>query len=420
MKMVKRSIGLIILLSFIVLVIQFGSNLFTNGYENHYVITGDNIQFDVQEVYQKELGDAYYLKISSNNMKFHYTVDNHFNKQKKIIKDIQYIMKDGMMCIFPVFTKKEISVNILCRDSTRLYAYETIKNDARVVSFVDSLKKKGYSLSAWNVVEVATNKATLSTVFNDHILDGDTILVWAYKGLELITKEKNEFLSLYGFDKYENTHGRLVGHYYVVPVYDNNRVFDFHKIHIINLDSMTKKEMELEQGLQQDTYINGVVNDKLYYFDPDHLVQVQIDPKKRSEKVVGTVDDNAQYYDGEFSTVNIYDFVSNKKEFQINYQDNQKLMSYHPSKIYESDTSYYYLTSDGGFYQLNKYDLELPVLLWNNGNMKEIKIMNDSVYFITDDTLYFYQEEYGLHSVIQNQEWNYNSNHIFDVYRKSK
>ena len=42
-----------------------------------------------------------------------------------------------------------------------------------------------------------------------------------------------------------------------------------------------KKTIKLKNKISTDSYINGVVDKKIYLTDKDNLIQYKIDPKKR-------------------------------------------------------------------------------------------------------------------------------------------
>lgn len=412
----KRAISLLILMVVMWLFIQWGSSFLKKEHELTYEINSNNIIFEVFEKYQKDANNTYYLEIKNNNNTFIYSIPNNFNKQKKILKNIEFYEQNNTICIYPVFSQ-DVSTNIECNIDGKLYAYEAIKNRQEVTFFVSTLKEKGYSLPAWTEQSSEETKSATSYFYKDNLLTEDIITIWNYKGLDTISKDETHYYSLYSYDKYENTHGMLVGKYYVTPVYQNGRVYDFSELNIINVETKTTNKMSLDEHLNQDTYINGVVDGKLYYFDPDNLTQIEVNPNSKKERLVGTKDINAQFYNGNWATTNIYEFVNTKKVFELDYNTNEKLMSYNPTKIFESDSAYYYL-KDGSFYQLNKMNLDTPILLFYSNDMKEIKIRQNTIYFIVGDTLYFYQDDYGIRKLVKNSEWNYNYTNIVDIYKK--
>lgn len=416
----KKAIALIIILITLFFSVQYISTKIKKNHEVEYEIKKDDITFVVKEKYSKKLDNSYSIQISDKTNNFVYTIDNKFNKQKKIIKDVIYETNGNTLCIYPILLNNQKSY-IECSSEGKIYSYYSFKNNDVMNKLVLKLNELHVDLSSLNENNNETLTTDTSILYNKNILNNDVFVVWDYKGVDLINYKTTKYMSLYNYDKYENTHGSVVGNYYVTPQYNYGTVFDFNKLNIINLDELSKKTINLDQTVRQDTYINGVVDNKLYYFDPDSMNQIEINPKNKSQKIVGNEKNNAKFYsNGNWSNINIYEFKTNKKIFTNDYSNETKLLSYNPVQIFESKNNYYYLTSDNNFYQLNKNFMDNPILLFNQSNMKEIKVVYDTIYHISGDTLYFYNNDNGLKMVLKNNEWNYNYSNIYGIYKKSK
>lgn len=416
----KKALSLVILLVILFMSYQLIGTFIKKNHEIEYNIQIENQEYKIKEIYNKKLNNSYYLEITLNDQKFIYNIDNSFNKQKRIVKDIKVKNIDNVLCIYPILINDQ-KTEIECNYNNNLYSYYVAKDFTAAKELVTELKTLGYDSKVWNPTSNENIKTHTSYLYNNNFLDNDVFVIWNYKGIELINKEKTEYLSLYSYDKYENTHATIVDNYFITPQYNYGTVFDFNKLNLINLDDFSKSSIDLEQTVKQDTYINGIIDNKLYYFDPDNLKQIEINPKRKKYKIVGNEKDNAQYYaNGEWSTINIYDFKTNKKYFNDDYSNNEKLMIYNPKNIYETKINYYYLLEDGSFYQLNKNNLDKPMLLFKQDNMKEIKVIDNTIYYMVGDSIYLYNNETGIQKVLQNSEWNYNYTNIYNVYKKSK
>lgn len=411
----KRVISLIFLLGCLLLILEWGFTFFKDGHQLKYEVISNNKKIGIIEKYQKDKDDSYYLELNSDNYTFIYNASNKFNKQKEIVDKIEIYEKDGMLCVYPVLINN-VTLDIQCNINNQIYSYEAIKNNSSVNEFVLKLKESGYKSLSWEAESNNETKFSTFKVYYDNLLNEDIITVWNYKGIDIISKKASSTKIIYSYDKYENNHGSIVGKYYVVPVYDSNKVFDFSKLNIIELESKDLKTFDLDITLNQDSYINGVVGNKLYYFDPDNLLQYEVDVNKKKIRIIGDRNINAQFYNGDWETINIYDFVGKVKKFELKVDE--KVMSYNPTSVYQSSSNYYYITSDGSFYKLNKNNLDKPILLWKKSGLKEIKVINDTIYFIIGDTLYYYQDNTGIRKIITNNEWNYNYTNIYDLYKK--
>ena len=68
---------------------------------------------------------------------------------------------------------------------------------------------------------------------------------------------------------------------------------------------------------------------------------------------------------------------------------------------------------------MSKNHLDIPVLLLEKKGLNNIKVVDNTIYFVLDDTLYYYEEGIGIISVLKNNELRYNILNRIDVYRKS-
>lgn len=414
----KRALSLVLLLVVILFIVQWGFTLFKKEHHIEYKFQVENKEYKVVEDYNKKLSNSYSIIISNDKDNFSYIVDNDYNKQKEIVKKIEVIDKDGTICISPILIDGK-SLEIECSKSGVTYSYEAMKNENIVNEFITYLRENNYNQSMWDSESLEGDEVLSITRYKNNLNDNDTVAIWNYKGISIISNKVSDYQSLYSFDKYNNNHGSVVGKYYITPVYKYDSVNDFNELYIINLETTKHIKMKLNETLNQDTFINGVVDNKLYYLDPDNLIQVEIDPVKNEEKIVGTKDSSARYYDGKWNDVNIYDLINDKKTFKLNISDNEIIKKYNPKELLEAKSCYYFVTNDGSYYRLNKVNGTTPVLIFKKNDLKELKVSGNTLYFIEGDTLYYYDNLYGLRRIIKNTEWNYNYTNIYGIYQKS-
>lgn len=414
----KRTLSLIFLLIVILVAVEWGVTFFKTSHHVEYDYNLNNVEYKVIEDYNKLDSNSYSITINGSNSTFSYIVNNNYNKQKKIIDKIEVTDKDKMICISPILLDGK-SLEIECSMDNVTYSYEAVKDDNNVLEFVAYLKSKGYNQSMWNEANNEEDEVLSLVRYKNNFISGDVVSVWNYKGISIINDKTSDYEELYNFDKYNNTHGTVVGKYYVTPIYEYDNVNDFSELYIIDLVSYKRTKMKLNETLNQDTFINGVVDNKLYYLDPDNLIQIEIDPDKKSENIVGNKENNARYYDGKWEEINIYDLVSSKKKFNLTFTNNEVLKNYNPKEIIEGKSCFYFSTDDGSYYRLNKTNGVKPVLLFKKNNLKELTVAKDTLYFIDGDTLYYYDMEYGVRKILKNTEWNYNYTNIYNVYKKS-
>ena len=420
MKMVGRVISVSMLLMILFFAGQWIVTYFKESHEIVYdFVTGDTT-FQIKENYQKRLNDQYYLEISLGKDQFYYVFPNLFQKGRKILSDIKMMKKDNLVCIYPILAKESTSHNIECSRDGVLYSYQSLKEDPSVQEFVTSLKNSSYSSTSWESESLEGTLAVQSTGFLSNISERDRVIVWNYQGIEVFSSKEAKNIPLLNWDKYENTHGVLVGKYYVVPSCQSDRVFDFQLAIAVDVTTTNFTTLDFPQMVSQNTYIHGIVDGKVYYLDKDNVVQYELNPVKKNVRILGNQAINAQYYNGKWETVNIYDLVNTEKKFEIDYSKDITIQEEDVVKIFESNGVYYYYTQSGDFYRVFKSFPAKSMFLFHVDSPNNVILNTDTLYFISKDTLYSYSEESGIRSLVKNNEFLYNALNRVQVYKESK
>ena len=407
----KRAISLTILVVLIILGGQFIITKLTKKHVFKYIINVNDVKYNIVEKYIKDNGDAYAIEISDGTNGFYYVIANDFNKQKKIITNIE-VFKDGdNTCIYPIL-KNNTPSYIECISGGSLYSGLSYNNQGFINDIKNNLREKGYVLAEINS-DPKTKEYGNIIVNTNYLNDSDSIVLWQYKGI-LVTNNSNQS-SVFNnrFDKYENNLGTLVGKYYVMPNYDNQNVLEFNSLTIVDLSTMRKHTLDLGFIMSSNTYINGIIDNKLYYTDPSNLLQVEINPKKKKATMIGNSElGGKNYVNGKFEDANIYDFVSNEIQFT-----NIPTINYPHSSIVDGGAAYYYV-SDGNIYQLLKDYLDHPILMYKAGNINNLHAIYDEVFYVSNNTMYNLTNVKGSLPVFVNNDLIYNTNNRIDIYRK--
>lgn len=406
----KKTISILIIFILLFLIFEFVTNSFKNGHIIKYSIYSNQEKFDVEEEYDKKNGDTYQIKIDYDNNTFIYFFDNTFNKQKNIIKNMIFDKDDNNICIYPVLSNDTNSY-IECISNNQIYSEYSYPNQVFVKNFKQKLLDD--KVITLDTVTDSTRKSNSSTIYSSNLIEDDYVVLWNYKGIQVISSKMDTIKNVYGFDKYDNKLGVLIDKYYVVPIYNSSKVLEFNSVSIINVISLDVAKVDLGTTLSSSTYINGIVDDKIYYMDPSNVVQVELNPKNKNARIIGNKDINAQMYDGKWSTINIYDMVNNKKYFKTNSD-----VSFKYTYMDENNNSYYYY--DGGnIYLVSKKYLDKPILLFHQDNLNNFNLVEDTIYYIVNDTVYYFNLNKGIKEIIKNNDLKYNSNNRLNVYRKS-
>ena len=270
----KRAISLTLLIIVVVLTGQFIITKLTKKHIFKYTINVNEAKYNIVENYLKDNGDAYDIEISDGTNSFYYVIANDFNKQKKIITNLE-IYKDGdNTCIYPVL-KNNVSSYIECISNGNLYSGISYSNQGFINDIKVSLKEKGYTLVENNSDPGSKNYGNM-VVNTNYLNDTDSIVLWQYKGILVTNNITQTSIMNNSFDKYENKLGVLLGKYYVMPNYTNQNVLESYSFDIVDLNNNKEHKLELGYVLSSNTYLNGVVNNKVYY----HLVNYHCKVKK--------------------------------------------------------------------------------------------------------------------------------------------
>ncbi|MDD3241958.1 MAG: hypothetical protein PHQ64_04240 [Bacilli bacterium] len=410
----KRAISIILLIIMMYFIYQYSVIGIKKNHEIKYDFEKEDKVFKIKENYNKTKNyDQYIIEINYNNYEFSFDVENIFNKRTKILSDLKYYENDGMMCIYPIFSNN-ITTEIVCSKDNNKYSYTSAVNiNSNISEFLKTLKLEKNIDISWGVEDEPFEKNNLK-IYKNSFADNEKIIIWNYNGIRIVSKNLYNEVKTLEKDLYENKLGSLVGKFYVIPDYEN--AYQFKTFSIVNIVDCSIREMQLDDLISSDSYSNGIVNKKIYIYDKDNIKQYEIDPINKDYKVIGDKEKNGQFYNGQWSAINIYDFKNSEIKFVENYASIEQFKNYSISKVYTSNTSFYLLTNDGSMYRLNKDALDDPILLFKEQNIKELKIVKDNIYYVLGDTLYKYSKETGKKKIITYNEFSYNHENMFDIY----
>lgn len=410
----KRALSILVLLVILFFVFQWGIVRLKKDHEISYKVTSHDTTFEVDETYRKTNSDIYSILIRNDKQIYSYVFNNKYNKQKKIIKAIEYYTNGSDSCVYPILINNR-GTNIQCIRDGKEYSGYSFPDQNFVNNIKNSLKEKGY---VFNDNYDLTNTGILgsSLIYKDNLINEDYITLWNYKGIQIISDYDSDTRTVLSFDKYENNQGYLVGKYYVIPNYLSSRVLEFNTVSIIDIHTKKMTKVDLVYSLSSDTYINGTVDGKLYYTDPTNLLQIELNPAKAKSRLIGSADLGGQIYDGNWNNINIYDFVSKKILFQEKLPTELNKFSY--QNIMFSNYSYYFYNNNG-IYRVNKNNLDNAILLFKAQGINNFNVVNNTIYYVVDDTLYYYNDEKGQVPVVKNSDLRYNTINRIGINRKS-
>ncbi len=305
----KRIIKVVIALALFSLVFQIGIHLLVQKHTVTYELYEGKAKFEVEENFTKQdEHHDYQLLIRYRDLEFPFQIEQDYHKQKKVVEKIEYRETEDLVCIYPILKGKQ-ETTVLCNQKGALLSASYLKQvqNEEVKSFLTELQNKQYHSSLW---EENGQLQYQNMTINDHYIPLDYVIaVWNYKGLDLISRGKQETLKLLKKDHYENTHGTLIGQYYYVPNYDMK--YHYNEFFLINLKNAYKNSVLTPEEISYDSYVNGVVDGKLYLTDRDSKTQYSFETKNRFYNVVGDKNTKAKVYrNGTWEERNIYDLTT--------------------------------------------------------------------------------------------------------------
>ncbi len=431
----KKLLGALIVLAVIAIVIRVGFNLYEGGYNITYELKDNDQLFKIVETFKDSYKSSYryekdlptylfdiYFK-GDNEPSFVFKLMGNYNYYQRIIKDIKYYKDNKVKCIYPVLKVTSFHNDVMCIDNNELTYYTRIKGKySSLDNFVNNLNNEyGYTNPGWLNDTDESKSLGKVEVYRHNIKKEDTFILWNYNGIRTVTKTDSMAIILLLKDNYDNKLGALVGHYYVVPNY--NKTYSFNKFFVYDIDANSKKEILLDKDIAMDSYIQGVVNNKLYLFDRSNKIQYEIDPEAKTYKKVSN-SSGVKYYDGTWSTISVYDALDNKIfKLKFDVLDKYKDYKYYriDSILGDKDGYYYFYVKTKNkisVYRADKQRPEYVVHLFDTNKIDNIKYVYDYLYFIKDDTIYMYHETMGLHPVLKSFELFFNKTNAYDVYSK--
>ena len=394
-KVVKR----IILLFIVILLLQLISYIFKKEHDINYELNYKDQNYKIHEIYKD---DRYNFEINIDDNYFVLDTQNLYHKKKKVIDKIYYYDTEDIKCIY---TPLE-NTNIICLENSKLKSY--YESSKHIKSFVKDLKQLGYTNPSWDIIDSKLKTIDQVEVYQDNISDNTYIYLYKYNGFFKITNKYLSKINTFKNDTYLNTLGVQTDKYYVIPNYDDKH--DFKEIYVYNMKNDKKKTIKLKNKISTDSYINGVVDKKIYLTDKDNLIQYKIDPKKRKVEEVGNTNDGGLIYqNNEFKSINMYEFRKTQIKYEQNYTDIISDYQY----INKVNNNYYYLNNNT-FYKYNSTFGVTQVLF--KSEAENIVMNNEDIYFIKDNKLYLYDGY--LKEILKYDELSFNSDNRYAVYKK--
>lgn len=400
---IKKEIKVIIILFLLVIPLIFLRKVFIRKYDILY----EKNKYIINEIYEyKNKEHLYEINIKNNKQEITYILNNDFNKNKKIIKNLKVYKDDNITCLLPIYNQK-IEYKLYClKDDIQVSNYYLKDNE----SYKKILKKvKKYKINNFLENNKTTSYKKLK-IYDNNISNEDIFTIWDYKGISIIEKDKTKYVKFLDYDLYDNIKTIIYDEYFIL--FENNHVDGIKNIHYYDFKKDKLKIYNPEIIISKDFYINGVVDNLIYVTDNKTKKEYTIDLKKEEIIQINKANEYLSYYDNEFKSLTKSDYFMEKQIF-----NNKKVIDKNISSVeHIKDNNIYYFYEDNNFYrQRTNRNKEL---LFSIDEIKEWKIVSNKIIIISEDILYLYDDDRGLVPIVQSNELNYNYENICDYKEK--
>ena len=390
----KKKIWLIIIL---ILFLWIGHTIFKSTIKNHHV-TYELEKYKIVEDYQKKPQDIYTLYLTKGKEKYTIIFKKDLKKSSKILKSITTYKKENVNCIVTSYKKVEEKKMSCLLDNNQVSLDYLIKTENNNFKSIQTKAKKEHVFYP----KSSTTKKQYKKIatYNNNIPNSQVYYIWNYKGIYILNSDETADVPFLDYDLYDNPLTAAIKNSFVLL--ENTSVNGIKKIYYYDYKKKKVKVAELEKIISKDSYINGVRNNLIYITDRKLKKQYTLDVLKGKQEEIdeeGTV--YITYDEDERKELSKSDFFLKDQIFEEKEQD--KIVK---SKIIYSrkDNKYYQKTTNGN-----------NVLLFELESVKEWQVKNDEIILLKDDTLYAYNEEFGLRKIVENKEFLYNYENIYQL-----
>lgn len=417
----KKLLPILFLLGAAALIFQIFVQFFMRHHEIDYsIITKDNSYLIHEKLKVDGKKNTYYFKLVDDNQDTYiFNLEHDYNRQDEIVKDVKYFDDENLRCVFPIF-KKGITGDIYCKSKKQQVSYSYLRqtNNSSLDNYIKKLKKSGYIANSW-ARDTLPKKDSVYDIYRDNVKEDTIFTVWDYRGFYIINDKKIIKKDFLNHDQYENNLSYLTDNYYVSINTDLNSGNMYASFYLYDILNGGKGRVDLEEQISFNMYINGSYDGKFYYTDLNTKKQYALDPDKETVKEVGNVKDGFKSIQGKkLVTVSSKEYLKSNDIWTNDVVNNVLGNMYGAKEVKKSNDMYYFVTDTGDFYKTDKLNLKNSVLLFHFDSVSEWKVKGDNIMVVSGDTMYYYDDVYGLLPIVTSNEFIYNYKNICDFYVK--
>jgi len=401
----KKKIKKILILLILIFVIFMFYKLFKKQHHTIYKINDYSVE---ETFYIKNKNHWYDLIINDKKNTFIFSLNKKIDKKKTIIKNIKIYKKNDVTCILPIY-KKKVESNLICNYKNKQISNDYLQKENNS-DFNEILKKSKIKLSTKNSTKT---KYKNIYVYKNNIENNHKYIIWAYKGIYILDKNEINYKKIIDYDIYDNLMATVVDYYYVL--FENTSVNGIEKIYYYNIKKDKLDSFKLDKKINKDSYINGVVDNKIYITDKKDKKEYCLNIKKKELNEVGNEEKGyLKYLNEEKQILTKSDFFMKNQYFE-NETIKDNTLKY---KDLKKEYNYYYYLDNNKMYKSLEKNKKHSILLFELNDIKEWRVIDRNIIIVSGNSLYLYNEQTGLKKILESNELTYNYKNICSFWKK--
>lgn len=405
----KKVFQLLLVLFIFYYIFRILFNFFFDGYELKYSLKVSDNEFKIIEKYfpySRGEKKSYFFNISFNDKDYKFRVYDKLKGKRKKIVDIKYISDLDYECVLPIFANEKIYTNILCSDNGNMTYYYNIKGKSTVIDnfykdFDVSKNEKDLSEKVnLGTLEIYPNN------FSSHL----HLMVSSYKGIYAFNKGKIDELKVFDKDIYSQKIYSGKNNLYFIVDYSKEDTGIFSNAYVVDYKNKKIDKMNSIYKISFDGYVQGLVDDSIYYLDTKNKVQYEFNIETKKIVIAGNEARGIKIYNGKrFDVEDYYDVVNDNLSFKYNDYIYDK--GNFSKLIGGVKTGYHYkFVKKDNKYSVYKYfdNDDYLIYLFDISNIDNLNFVSNYIVYTEDEYIKIFDELKGINYVGKYEEFKFN------------
>jgi len=367
----KKSVQKILITTTIILLCLIMFLFKENKYKIKYKVDG----YEIVESYRNN--GVYTFDVTTNSQNFRLSIFDDKNIKKRVIRQVKKYSDEEYECLY--FVSKYIDTYPICINSNKEYISHSLIEKEEF--------KKFYTNKSRN--EINKNFKNIDIISLD-----ENILIWNYKGYHYLKKDGTyKTINFLENEIYYNDQAFQIGKYVFTPNYDEK--FEFSTFNVIDMTNGKLLKYKMDYKLSYNYYILGIKDSRGYLVDRKNKKEYEIAINKIKVTDI-TKNGYGKIWTGEWEEISMTKLAN--KEYQ-----------------FDNDLYKKFIIENNKMYSVNQ-ETKIHTLLSDKKIDQIIKFVNDKVYYLSKDKLYYFCPHYGEEEVATYSEWMFHNNNQIFIY----